>query len=433
MIVAFGLINAQPVYQKPAVFFFANALGLCAEVAILFSIHALTRKVQVRKFILLMLLSTGYCGLMEISRIYIDPNLPTLLYSLASLALALSTYAAYKSSLKSEIGKNLFLKWIGAIEIFLAILALVRVSSYFMGAPIKPHEPTILIAIFYALYVFLCISRYVAYQSLRISWVDPRAPQPNILNKNLAKVIKEKDRLLNDLISSNRAIGISSLASSLAHQLSQPLTSIGIQIEIIQRDLLESNQNQNLIQPLNKTLEQVEKLSDLVKNLRHLFQSRNEQFGPVDLEKLTLEILELIEPTLKSKKITLTKSIESNLVVDGDKIQLQQVLINLFNNAIDAIAENRSSGNEIKITITCNDQFAKLSIEDSGTGIKHELLPKLFDLYRTTKKDGLGVGLWLSKIIIDKHHGNITATNGVNGGAIFEIQIPLAREKGINS
>ena len=159
MIVAFGLINAQPVYQKPAVFFFANALGLCAEVAILFSIHALTRKVQVRKFILLMLLSTGYCGLMEISRIYIDPNLPTLLYSLASLALALSTYAAYKSSLKSEIGKNLFLKWIGAIEIFLAILALVRVSSYFMGAPIKPHEPTILIAIFYALYVFLCISR----------------------------------------------------------------------------------------------------------------------------------------------------------------------------------------------------------------------------------------------------------------------------------
>ena len=84
MIVAFGLINAQPVYQKPAVFFFANALGLCAEVAILFSIHALTRKVQVRKFILLMLLSTGYCGLMEISRHIMKPltNVISLLYIL---------------------------------------------------------------------------------------------------------------------------------------------------------------------------------------------------------------------------------------------------------------------------------------------------------------------------------------------------------------
>lgn len=433
MVVLFALINTNPDYQEPVIFFLSNLLGLCAEIAVLFSIHALTRKVQIGQFLILLFLSAIYCVFMEYCRITIDSNLPTLLYAIASVGIAMSTYAAYRSTVGSDIKENLFLKWIAVIEINLALFALIRITSYFLDASIKPHGPTTFIAIFYALYVGLCIFRYVAYQSLRISWVDPRSLKPNILNRNLAKAIEEKDQLLRGLINSNRAIGVSSLASSLAHQLSQPLTSIAIQTETVTRDLVEAKQNPAQVMLLEKISAQLGKLSDLVNNLRQLFSTRNEQFAPVNLQQAVNEILELIEPSLKSKNIAVAKSFQFNPLVYGDKIQLQQVLINLLNNAIDAITESNSPSKKICVSISQSAGFAILAIEDSGKGLNPELQDSLFDLYKTTKKEGLGVGLWLSKTIMDKHHGNITASNGANGGAVFEIQIPLAREGMITS
>lgn len=428
MIVLFALINTNPIHQNSASFFSANFMGLCAEGAILFSVHALTRNIQIKNFLALLAVFAAYCLLMEYFRATVDPNLPTLLYAIVSCLLAFLTFAACKSSTSKDISKNLFMKWIGFIEVALALLALTRIASYFLGAPIKPHEPTPIIAIFYATYVAFCIFRYVAYQSLRISWVDPRTYKANILNVNLAKAIEEKDQLLRSLIASNRVIGISSLASSLAHQLSQPLTGIALQTETVKRSLLESGQNPMLAIPLNKISDQLTKLSELVLNLRQLFTSKNEQFLPLNLQKTTNEILEIIEPTLASKRILLCKSYQSNPICYGDKIQIQQVLINIFTNAIDAITDSELPTKEIRIGITEDTSFAKLSIEDSGSGIDTELLPKIFDLYSTTKSDGLGVGLWLSKTILEKHQGSITASTGFNGGAIFEILIPLSGE-----
>ena len=428
MIVLFALINTNTGLQQSAIFFISNFLGLSAEGAILFSIHSLTRDVRIKNYLVLLAFFAVYCLAMEILRSSVDQNLPTLLYAIVSCGLAFRTYISCKTSLGSEITNNLFLKWIGAIEIGLGILAVSRIASFFLGAPIKPHGPTTPIAFFYAIYISLCIFRYVAYQSLRISWVDPRSRQANVLNTNVAKALEEKDKLLRSLIASNRVIGISALASSIAHQLSQPLTGIALQTETVKRNILASGQNPNLAVPLNKISDQLTKLSELVVNLRQLFTSRNENFLPFDLKQVTNEILEIIEPNLSSKRIELYKSFESNPICYGDKIQIQQVLINIFTNAIDAIINSESPTKEIRIGITQDASFAKLCIEDSGDGIDSELLPKIFDLYSTTKSDGLGVGLWLSKTILEKHQGSITASTGLNGGAIFEIKIPL-REK----
>jgi C4-dicarboxylate-specific signal transduction histidine kinase len=110
----------------------------------------------------------------------------------------------------------------------------------------------------------------------------------------------------------------------------------------------------------------------------------------------------------------------------GDAIQIQQVLINLLNNAIDAICSSDPKFREIKISIESNDHFAIIDIEDTGPGIDMTMLPAMFELYKTSKKDGLGIGLWLCKTIMHKHHGEITAANSQNGGARFTIQLPLA-------
>ncbi|WP_128113641.1 sensor histidine kinase [Polynucleobacter necessarius] len=138
------------------------------------------------------------------------------------------------------------------------------------------------------------------------------------------------------------------------------------------------------------------KLAELVKNLRQLFSSRNYEFHSFSLHKACHEILDIVEPTLQSKRITLTQRIDTDPMVHGDAIQIQQVLINVFNNAIDAIAtdpEGLNGPREIVLSIGQNEQNAVLRIEDSGTGIEPSLLPSIFELYKTTKQGGLGVGL----------------------------------------
>lgn len=260
---------------------------------------------------------------------------------------------------------------------------------------------------------------------MRISWVDYRTYSINPLNKNLAVVTQEKNNLLQGLITSNRVIGIGALASSLAHQLSQPLTGIGLQIETLRRDLSKSDNNQAAIGVLDKVNSQLRKLTGLVKNLRQLFNANYLDFHEVDLVSTAKEILEIIEPTLESKKISLIKNLAEEITVLGDAIQIQQVLINLINNAIDAISISNRATHEIKLTIAPEDRFAVIRIEDTGDGIDSNLLISIFDLFKTTKKEGLGVGLWLSQTIITKHHGTISATNASGGGAIFTIKIPL--------
>jgi C4-dicarboxylate-specific signal transduction histidine kinase len=164
----------------------------------------------------------------------------------------------------------------------------------------------------------------------------------------------------------------------------------------------------------------------LVQNLRQLFGSKIEKFESINLQKVCNEVLEITKPTLESKRIALLKQYESNPVVYGDGVQLQQVLINLFNNAIESIQASNPPVREIVVTISTNHGYASLSVRDSGPGIDPNAFPSLFELYKTSKPDGLGVGLWLSKTIIERQQGNIKGFNHAHGGACFEIQIPLS-------
>jgi signal transduction histidine kinase len=251
----------------------------------------------------------------------------------------------------------------------------------------------------------------------------------NFLNKNLYNLINEKERLLQNLINSNRMIGVSALASSLSHELSQPLTSIALQTEAIKRGLVNSSENTKSISSLDNIGSQINRLSVLVKNLRKLFKSQNSQLASVDLASITDELLEILNFNLQSPKITLTKNYQSHPTVDADPIQIQQVLINLLNNSIESISEANLPNKEITISIWQDDKNAMVSIQDTGIGIRGELLPIIFELYKSSKASGLGIGLWLSKTIIDKHKGTITASNNSSGGANFTIAIPLPQLK----
>ena len=421
------ITNLDSKFQSTEILFITNFLNTTSELAILFSLHSLSNNPHRIKFPILICLLVIFCTFIEYARINIDPNLPALLTAIYSATMALITYAICKLPSNQELKSNLFLRWIGYIEIGLFCIALVRIGSYFMGVPIVPRQPTVPIALLYVLFISLSIFRYVFYQSLRISWVNPDASTTNPLNQNLANAIQEKNKLLENLISSNRKIGIGALASSLAHQLSQPITGLSFQIHTAKHNLLKIKDAKNSIRILDKASIELEKLINLVGGLRRLFGDKETQFEQINLIENCNTAINFIEPTLQTNEIALIKNYSATPTITGSPIQLQQVLINIFNNAIYSIANTNQHDRKITIDISQSDTCAIIQIMDSGPGIDEEILTEIFELYRTTKKEGLGVGLWLSKIILQKHRGLISASNGLNSGAIFKIEIPLVK------
>jgi signal transduction histidine kinase len=433
-IVGVVLGNLNPIFANPPIFFAINIFVWASHVCVLFSVYELTHNINNKKFVVAILCSILYASIIEALRFGNAPiQITTMVASISDACFSFWTYAICKKTQNDELKKNLFFSWIKNIELMLGLFALIRfISCFTADTPINARFPTPTIITFYILFLILNIFRYISYQSLRISWVDSRTLSINPLNRNLVVVTQEKNSLLQGLIASNRVIGIGALASSLAHQLSQPLTGIGLQVETLRRNLSKSGNNHDAVSVLDKVNSQLSKLSNLVKNLRQLFNANSLDFHAVDVAATTNELLEIIEPTLEARKIQLVKYITKNALIMGDAIQIQHILITLLNNSIDAINAANPLSREIKLTIDIEDPYVAIKIEDSGSGIDPKLLPSIFELFKTTKKEGLGVGLWLSQTIILKHQGFITAANSPSGGALFTIQIPrlpIANEK----
>ena len=420
------MLNVRAAPVNPLTIWFPNFAVLASELAILYGLLSISKKLDAKWFVMAVIGIAGLTGLGEFLRDESNFRWIILANVLVLTSLFIGNYWVCKYVAEPKFPNNPFIYFLRWLALGLIGFGLIRVAANFTSTPIIPRdEPTILAIIAYTLFIIFGSFRYMTYIGFRITWVDQLNPSKNALNQPLVKAIEEKNQFLRGLIASNRFIGISALASSLAHQLSQPLTTIAIRAETARRDLPPATDNAHTLASLNEISTQSNQLSGLVQNLRQLFGSKLEKFESLNLQKVCNEVLEIVKPTLQSKSIVLIKRYESNPFVIGDSVQLQQVLINLFNNAIDSITESNPSVREITITIKADEGNATLSVVDSGPGIEPITFQSLFELYKTSKPNGLGVGLWLSKTIIERHRGKIMGSNHAHGGACFEIQIPL--------
>lgn len=418
-----AVINVDPSYKLPPVHFLGNWLYLVGETSIIFSIWTLTHPSSIKTYRFAVAATGIYCLFMELMRAQ-DPNWPLLLGPLIYTGLILWTLVLCLLIKDRSLAGNPFLKWFICAELALLCIAGVRVIGFFLNNQISPVGSSASAIAIYACYVVANLFRYIAYQSIRITWVSPNG-MANFLNQRLAATATENHQLLEQLISSNRLLGVSALASSLAHELSQPLTGAALQTESVKRELMQAGCNRDTIATVNKINMQLTKLSGLVRNLRKLFADRGEEFKAFNLQQTFDEVVEILEPALRAQKIQLSKSYVANPMVYGDATQIQQVLINLLNNAIEAVSANGSNDKQIELSIDQNAQSAIFTVIDNGDGFSADMQTTIFDLYKTTKEGGLGVGLWLCKEILDRHRGTISACNRPAGGAEFTVQMPL--------
>jgi signal transduction histidine kinase len=151
-----------------------------------------------------------------------------------------------------------------------------------------------------------------------------------------------------------------------------------------------------------------------------------------DFNELAKDVLLLCQPALQKKGIEVQVQLYPLVLpVSGDKSQLQQVLLNLITNASEAFAPAFAGVKQVTVqTELVNKQIA-LTVTDNGSGISPEAEAVVFELLRTTKETGMGIGLWLSKTILDAHQGKISFTSRVNDGTQFVVTLPLAVESGV--
>jgi signal transduction histidine kinase len=172
-----------------------------------------------------------------------------------------------------------------------------------------------------------------------------------------------------------------------------------------------------------------QRAATIVKSLRSIFTEGEASLESIDLGDSISKVLDIIKPELKSKNIQIQLRVDEGCVVRINQSEIEQVILNLINNAAQALANSTRLQRHVTIEAHKVDQFIQLSVSDNGTGVPSDFKSQLFELLNTTKKTGMGLGLWLCKHIVTRYSGSIHYEDAVGGGARFVVKLPVALER----
>ena len=224
---------------------------------------------------------------------------------------------------------------------------------------------------------------------------------------------------------------VGEIAGSIAHEISQPLSAI----------LTNADAAENLLGEPHPPLDEIRRMladirrddlraNDIVRHLHSLLKRRELQTTMIDLNEVAATALSLIQPVARKRLVTVRSSLDAQLPpIRGDAVHLEQVLLNLMLNAMDAMASNTANGPTELILDVATSRYDKYSaaitVTDTGPGIAAAYRPRIFDSFFSTKKEGMGLGLAIARTIVHAHGGKIWQEGTSAGGAVFKFTIPL--------
>ena len=237
--------------------------------------------------------------------------------------------------------------------------------------------------------------------------------------------LEEQLLLGKKIVHLDRQRGFGLVAASLAHELNQPLTAILANAQAARRGTAEGRLDPDQsLELLEKIIFNTRRISGITKRISSFIRPTGLDPGPVDLGRLTREMLDLLEPDLRRHGIKVAlPAAGSPVLVQGDAIQLSQVVLNILRNAIEAVQLVPDRSLQIQVTQSAGE--ALLCIRDTGPGLAPELADQVGTPYFTTKEEGLGLGLSISTAILQQHQGSLTLRNAEGGGACVDIRLPL--------
>jgi PAS domain S-box-containing protein len=223
-----------------------------------------------------------------------------------------------------------------------------------------------------------------------------------------------------------RIMTIGQLTASIAHEVSQPLqgiiTNAGTCLRMLKSDPPNIDGAQETAQ---RTIRDGNRASDVITRLRTLYSKKQIDVGPLDLNEATREVVALLSGELERNNVILKQEFSDRLpTIHGDRVQLQQVILNLLRNASDAMSSVEDRPRQMVLRTELEGEQVRLSVQDSGVGFTPEVAGQMFESFYTTKSDGMGVGLSVSRSIIEANRGRLWATANDGPGATFAFSIP---------
>jgi C4-dicarboxylate-specific signal transduction histidine kinase/integral membrane sensor domain MASE1 len=245
---------------------------------------------------------------------------------------------------------------------------------------------------------------------------------------DLRRAELDVQRVRQELAHVGRVSTVGELTASLAHELYQPLTAIMTNAQAARRMLAAAAPDISQIQTiLSDIVNDDRRASDVIERLRDLLRKGELEMAPVDLASTIRDVANLLRSEALVKHVTVTLDLDGfPVVVLADRVQLQQVMLNLLHNAMEAMADGRRHPTTVVVRCRSHGDMAVVSVSDSGPGLVAGKEETVFEPFYTTKKDGMGMGLSIVRSILESHGGSIRASNVERGGAIFEFTLPLA-------
>jgi PAS domain S-box-containing protein len=229
-----------------------------------------------------------------------------------------------------------------------------------------------------------------------------------------------------------RVMSLGALTASIAHEVNQPLSGIITNASTCMRMLDANPPNvDGARETVRRTIRDGHRASDVITRLRALFSRKDLVKESVDLNEVTREVIALALSELQHNSVIVKPELADELPsITGDRVQLQQVILNLLRNASDAMSSISDRPRQLLIRTEQDAEGVRLSVQDAGRGLEPESMNRLFEAFYTTKSNGMGMGLSVSRSIIENHHGRLWATPNDGPGATFSFSIPCGAKSG---
>lgn len=318
----------------------------------------------------------------------------------------------------------LYMQYASSAELFFALgrLAILIVSTF----TIRQVEqiPQILILFTIAQLVMNTLS-YIAIGGYWAEQITLANAQSRTENKEIKALLKERETLIGSLLRANKTASTGALSASIAHELNQPLGASSLNIQFMQKKLLDGELSPALQKEILETLlSDNERAANIIRSLRAIFLETELARSHVDLGELLDVVISITRPEIVAKNIQMILQVDSELTIQANTGEIQQVLLNLVNNAIQALAVTTHSPKRLMIVARKLPACVELSVADNADGISKENQTQLFELLMGTKHTGMGLGLWLCKHIVTRHGGSIRFEENEGGGAKFVVNLP---------
>lgn len=233
---------------------------------------------------------------------------------------------------------------------------------------------------------------------------------------------QQQDRLQ----STARLVAMGEMASSIAHELNQPLAAISSYCTGAANLLRNQTPTADVLPALDKAVEQARRAGQVIRRVYSLARPGENSFETVDLAERVEAALALMDSEIRQKGIRVSLELSPQVSVEGDPVLLEQALFNLLRNAIESMRDAAPEQRQLAIALDCADGYAMLAIVDRGCGIDPGVAGHMFDPLFTTKTEGLGMGLAICRSVIENHRGRLSFEANPEGGTVFHVLLPLA-------